>query len=196
MRVQAKVIHQDVDKFKELHRSYKDEITKEKIYQSDILISNAQTEYFPCIPIYCLYSHWTSLTSYKELLPMWVSHLDSHNFGCSIIKADEVQHIRKVTPTGSAHKCGLKDTLTYSIPLAGLVCSPFVADGSIAERAQDVLQADKEYLLPFPPPYVIDLIERRSRQPLKNIERDFSVEVDLPTGIIGVLAIQQQGGDK
>ncbi|WP_375416000.1 DUF6615 family protein [uncultured Hymenobacter sp.] len=189
MRVQAKVIHQHEDKFKELHR-YHGKEAGPRVYQCDDLILSAQTGPYPCVPIYCLYSHWLDPT-YNKLLPIWVSHFDSHNFGCSTVTAVAVQRFRKPTAMKKANRCSLKDTLNYSIPLAGLVCSPFITNGSIAERAQDILEVGTKYILDSPPPYVTDLIERQSKQSTRIIERNLGVEIDLPTGIVGVLAIQQ-----
>jgi len=189
MRVQAKVIHQDGYKFRELHRSYKDKENNITSYQSNNLILSAKDRYFPLVPIYCLYSHWLDST-YNKMLPAWVSHLDSQNFGCSIIMATTVRDLRIATLPGKAHKCGLKDTLGYSIPLAGLVCSPFAASGSIAERVRSVLELGSEYLLPSPPAYVAALMAGQDKQSLTGANT-LDIEIDLPTGIVGLLGIQQ-----
>lgn len=194
MRVQAKIINEFADKFKKLHDYHKDVKTHLITYQSEKLIASAlAAKPGPCIPVYCLYSHWFDLT-YNTMLPIWVAHLNPINFGCSIISAAAVRHLRITTGTGKAHRCDLVDTLPYTIPLAGLVCSPFAAaNSSIAERIQNVMEVGAEFLLPSPPPYVIDLIERQNKQPLRTIERPSRNDIDLPTGVIGVLAIQQIG---
>lgn len=162
MRVQAKVIHKDVEKFKKLHDYHV--VSNARFYQCDTLIASANDNTLgPCIPIYCLYSHWTD-PNHNLILPDWASHLDPCNFGCSIIPAAAVRHLRIITPIGKANKCNLTDTLPYTIPLAGLVCSPFSSNDSIAERVQAALEVGSEYLLASPPRHIIDMLEFQGRR--------------------------------
>lgn len=146
-RVQAKVIELKSDRYKELHYQQK----KTGLYQSDTLIRRAINARPKMIPIYCLYSNWSAkgYGSAGGYNPRWScgSYAPAHeSYGCSIMSAFAVRHMRKRRKTRD-----LRKLLPYMEPWHCLACCSGYSNQDLPHRVwtywREVLLEGEQRLL-------------------------------------------------
>lgn len=169
MRVQAKVIDKSGKIFEHLHYPYPNyNKLKKSSYQCEKLIASANDEFYPLIPVYCLYTHWSSPPELiSNLIGFKPTIYNQASFGCSIIAAENIRKLR-MKKNKREHNRKLVDTLPYSMPLPYLLCNAHDSSNSITGKilgafiATGTLNSAEGYLLPTLPDYIAELLENRA----------------------------------
>ncbi|MBE9049519.1 hypothetical protein IQ243_03695 [Nostocales cyanobacterium LEGE 11386] len=134
-RVQAKVIDIKTNSFKHLY--YRK--NKDSPFQCDTLIQNALQKPSPCIPLYCLYSNWNTLTQLPWKCASYYPVEES--YGCSILSAFAVRYLRSIKNLETRH---FKTLLSYISPWHCLVCCRGYGGGDLPNR---VFRYWREFIL-------------------------------------------------
>ena len=151
LRVQAKVISINGDRYAQLHYKRKD-----GTYQIDQLIADAKKH--NATPMYCLYSYWRSAEAGKIQWPCRTVKKNLRLFGASTLPISSVQALK------AAKDDSLKSVAKHLSPLHCIFCCQGYAQGDLPTRAYGFLQAneyiqeDYQLLLDEPPYYVSQII--------------------------------------
>lgn len=186
MRVQAKVLNLESEKYEHLHHSNKNG------KQVDLLVNDARK--YDLIPLYCMYTNW-KLSDYKASWKCQTYKPSVRHFGTAILSPDVVRSLQKSNDTH------LKSIIRHLRPMHCIFCCSGFATGELPERALGWLRgaglleqsdsdleedANKPYLKESPPYYVRQMLERK-------LEDDF---IDLQdTRLKRVTVFREVGGE-
>lgn len=184
LRVQAKVLHLATDSFPHLH--YKSGTPK--TYQLSKLKSEAARD--GLFPIYCFYTHDTSLKAASDLLCRSFSYVPE-SYGCALTST---AHVANLQAAGEVHD--LASVMSEAVPWHCLVCcTGYSRGGDLPTRASAYLKATFSgsesagqdqgaglELRSRPPRHVIDTLEGRETE-------------ELPPDVQGVIIIAPQDDD-
>jgi hypothetical protein len=150
LRVQAKVISLDGQKYSQLHYKRKD-----NSLQIDQLIADAKKH--NAIPLYCLYSYWQRHEANRIDWPCQSLNKNSKLFGASTLSAYTV---KKLAPNDKS----LTSVSKNLSPLHCIFCCHGYQSGDLPARAYGFLRErgyvpDGLVLLPNPPDYVKQIME-------------------------------------
>ncbi len=123
-RLQAKVIDQHTDRFDHLHYT-----TPAGRHQVDLLCDRATKARPRCIPLYCLYTHWSSP---RPRIPWRCGSYEGtpESYGCSLVDAFYVRSVRSDPDTRR-----LDSLLPHMMPWHCLVCCEGYGGHDLPSRA-------------------------------------------------------------
>lgn len=162
LRVQAKVIALDADRYAQLYYKRKD-----GTYQIDQLVADAKKH--SAIPLYCLYSYWRSGEAGKFHWACRAVIRSARLFGAGIVPVSGVRALK------AQNEDALKRVVKYLSPLHCLFCCQAYAQGDLPSRSHGFLVAngfvddDSQTLLDEPPYYVRAILQGEREMDLADV---------------------------